>query len=382
MALVDNGVVVEFASEPGSYTFDKSSQPSIFAGAGGLGANIKASFDEAIQRFKRGGGVRSDQRVYYFNIKEILGNKYGTAEPIPWRVVDKDIGLDMDVDLRCNGEYSYKLVNPIIFYENVAGNVGGEYTRDMIDSQLKAELMTSLNAALAEISALGIRYSALPGHAPEIADALNHVLSSKWNDLRGISIVSFAVNSVSVSDEDEKRIKDLQAAKSLRDPVMAGAVLANAQAEAMRAAAENQGSAMAGFMGLGMANMAGGTTAQGMFTQAQAQPGAAMPPSAYPVAADGGFSTVAGAAAGGVAGGVAGPAGSGFVPVTDGANADTGWTCPACNQAGNQGNFCSNCGVAKPLPVATPEASSWFCPNCGHAGNTGNFCPVCGTTRP
>ena len=444
VALVDNGIVVEFTSEPGMYTFDKSSQPSIFAGAGGLGANIKASFDEAIERFKRGGGVRGDQRVYYFNIKEILGNKYGTAEPIAWRVVDKDIGLDMDVDLRCNGEYSYKLMNPIVFYENVAGNVGGEYTRDMIDSQLKAELLTSLNAALAEISAQGIRYSALPGHAPQIADALNQILSSKWSELRGIEIVSFAVNSVSISDEDEKRIKDLQAAKSLRDPTMAGAVLASAQAEAMRSAAENQGGAMQGFLGLGMASMAGGTTAQGMFSQA-AQPGGAagVPPSAYPVAADGGFGAVAGGAggtaggavggAGGAAGGAVGGAGApppvpgaavvgpppvpgaavvgpppvpgaavvvppvagttfapppapgaavapAPTPVAPAAEAD--WTCPACGQSGNTGNFCSNCGVAKPLPVAPPAPATWFCPNCGHADNAGNFCPVCGTARP
>jgi membrane protease subunit (stomatin/prohibitin family) len=412
VALVNNGIVVEFASEPGTYTFDESAQPSIFSGSGGLAANIKATFQEALERFKRGGGIAGDQRVYYFNIKEIIGNKYGTAEPIPYRVVDTDIGLDMDVDLRCNGEYSYKLMNPILFYQNIAGNVGGEYNREMMDSQLKAELMTGLNVALANISAQGIRYSALPGHAQDIASELNNVLSQKWRDLRGIEIVSMAVNSVSVSDEDEKRIKDLQAAKSLRDPNMAGAVLASAQADAMRSAAQNDSGSMMGFMGLGMANMAGGTTAQGMFdyaAQQQAQqgagqgvigqtgvdgatvpgtqpgvggapgvvgqPGSNIPapggapapgaPSAYAAAPNGGFPAPAPAPA--------------SVSATVPTAASTGsWNCPACGQSANSGNFCMNCGAARPAP-ATP--ATWTCPQCGKPDNSGNFCSECGTAK-
>jgi len=406
VALVDNGIVVEFASEPGMYTFDKSSQPSIFAGSGGLGANIMASFQECIERFKRGGGVRQDQRVYYFNIKEIIGNKYGTAEPIPYRVVDMDIGLDMDVDLRCNGEYSYKLTNPILFYTNVAGNVGGEYTRDMIDSQLKAELLTGLNVALSRVSAQGIRYSALPGKANEIATELNDVLSAKWRDLRGIEVVSFAVNSASVSPEDEKRIKDLQAAKSLRDPNMAGAVLANAQADAMRSAAENEKGAGVGFMGLGMATVAGGSSAQNLFAQG-AQGGGAIPPSTYPTAADGGFGVTPPAAGavppapgtvqpGAVPPPVAGTAQPGAVPpiyaapapaapaaptapvaaVVAGVAGAAAWTCPSCGQTDNTGNFCANCGTAKPAPA------TWTCPSCGQADNAGKFCANCGTPRP
>ncbi|MCL1879501.1 MAG: SPFH domain-containing protein [Actinomycetia bacterium] len=395
IALINNGIVVEFASEPGMYTFDASSEPSIFAGGGGLGANIMAVFKESIERFKRGGGVRSDQRVYYFNIKEILGNKYGTAEPIPYRVVDADIGLDMDVDLRCNGEFSYKLINPILFYQNVAGNVGGEYTRDMIDSQLKAELLNGLNVALSKVSAQGIRYSALPGQTMLIADELNQVLSSKWRDLRGLEVVSFAINSVSVSDEDEKRIKDLQAAKSLRDPNMAGAVLAGAQADAMREAAANEGGAMLGFMGLGMANAAGGTTAQGMFNQA-AQTGATVPPSSYPVAADGGFGVAGGGGAavppGAVAPGAAvgapvpapmpAPAPGAAPPPPNtaaaGAAGAAPWTCPSCGQGGNVGNFCANCGSPKPQP---PAPGPWICTNCGQQGNTGNFCANCGAPK-
>ena len=395
VAIVDNGVVVEFCSDPGSYTFDSSSQPSIFANTGGFGERLLNSFREGLERVKYGGGVHQDQRVYYFNTRELTGNKYGTAEPIPYRVVDVDINLDMDVDLRCNGEFSYRLTNPIQFYSYVAGNVDGDYTREMLDSQLRAELLTGLNAAFAKISAQGIRYSALPGHAPLIAAELNEVLSARWRDLRGIEIVSFAVNSVSIADEDEKRIKDLQAAKSLRDPTMAGAVLTAAQADAMRSAAENEGGAAIGFMGLGMANMSGGTSASDLYA-AGARGGNTPAPSAYGAAADGGFGAVSGQpvagaeAAAPVAPAVAPPAPSVApydmpaptaapvvaAPVYAAPAGEQTWDCPNCGQTGNSGNFCSNCGTKK------PEPATWDCPVCGKTGNEGNFCSNCGTKKP
>ncbi|MCL2631573.1 MAG: SPFH domain-containing protein [Coriobacteriia bacterium] len=372
VAIINNGMIVEFAADPGMYTFDSSTTPSIFADTGGFGKNLLAVFADGIERFQRGGGVYQDQRVYYFNVKEIYGNKYGTAELIPYRVVDTDIGLDMDVDLRCNGEFSYKLTNPILFYQNVAGNVSEDYTREMIDSQLKAELLTGLNIALARISAQGIRYSALPGHAMQIADEINDILSNKWRDLRGIEVVSFAVNSVSISDEDEKRIKDLQAMKSLRDPSMAGAALVAAQADAMRSAAENEGGAAIGFMGLNLASQAGSTATAA--TQMLTQPGVGGPPMTYPTASDGGFGAVGGAAA--AVAPVAGvdPSAAAVAPAAPVAE---GWVCPNCGQTGNAGNFCANCGTPKPVAPA-----AWTCPTCNKDDNVGNFCANCGTPKP
>ena len=223
MAVVDQGKVVEFCAEPGEFTYDGSPEPSIFCGS--LGESIKETFRQIGRRFSFGGGAPRDQRVYYFNLKEIVGNKYGTANPVPFRVVDKNIGLDIDIAIRCYGEYSYKIVDPLLFYANVCGNVGSDYRRAQIDGQLKSELMTALQPAFARISAQGVRYSALPGHTMEIAQALNEVLSEKWSQLRGIEVASFGINSVTAPRADEEMIKDLQRRAVMRDPNLAGATI-------------------------------------------------------------------------------------------------------------------------------------------------------------
>jgi membrane protease subunit (stomatin/prohibitin family) len=349
-AVVDNGVVVEFAAEPGSYTYDRSSEPSLF-GAGGFAANLGAVFQAGIDRFKHGGGVTKDQRVYYFNTKEILGNKYGTPNPVPFRVVDQNIGLDIDISIRCNGQYSYRLSNPILFYQNISGNVETAYTRDLLDPQLKTEVLTALQPAFAKISALGIRYSALPAHTMELSLALNEVLSTQWQP-RGLEIGTFGVNSVTASPEDEQMIKDLQKSAVLRDPNMAAATIAAAQADAMRAAASNEAGAMTGFMGLGFAQSSGGANPAQLFQQGQAaaQGRPTVPQSSYPVAADGGFPTAN-------QGAWAPPPGT-PVPADASAAADVFiqpaaapvpapagvWTCPACGKTDNTGKFCSECG--------------------------------------
>ncbi|MDR0876197.1 MAG: SPFH domain-containing protein [Clostridiales Family XIII bacterium] len=343
MAIVVNGKVTEFAAEPGEYTFNDG-EPSIFGGEG-FKKGFVDMFMAGVERFTYGGGVSADQRVYYFNTKELIGNKYGTSNPVPFRVVDTNIGLDIDISIRCNGEYSYKITNPILFYTNVAGNIQGDYKREAIDSQLKTELLTALQPAFAKISALGIRYSALPGHTTEIADALNEVLSAKWRDLRGLEIVSFGVNSVTASKEDEDMIKELQKTAVYRNPNMAGAALVGAQADAMKAAASNEGGAMMGFMGLGMAQQAGGAQAQQFFAQGQQAPAA---PAPAPVPA----------------------------PAAPAAAAD-GWTCAACGHAGNTSKFCEECGA--PRPAGAPV---YKCDKCGWVPedpkNLPKFCPECG----
>ena len=327
MLIVDQGKVAEVCAEPGEYTYDASTEPSIFCG--NLGESIIAVFKNIGKRFTFGGEAPKDQRVYYVNTKELLGNKYGTPSPVPFRVVDNNIGLDIDIAIRCSGEYSYKVTNPVLFYSNVCGNVQGDYTRDLLETQLKSELLTALQPAFAKISAMGIRYSMLPGHTVELADALNEVLSAKWKNLRGIEIVSFGVSSVKASDEDEAMIKELQKTAVYRNTNMAAAGLVSAQADAMRAAASNTnaGPAMA-FMGMNMAAQAGGANAQNLFAMGAAQP-APQPAVQEP------------------------------------------WQC-ACGSI-NTGKFCQECGSPKP-------AAEWRCA-CGTV-NKGKFCPECGAKRP
>lgn len=331
MMIVDSGKVVELCAEPGEFVYDIGTEPSIFYG--NLGENIKKSFAEIGKRFTFGGEPAKDQRVYFFNTKEIIGNKYGTPSPVPFRVVDNNIGLDVDIAIRCHGEYSYKIINPLLFYTNVCGNVDDMYLRETIDSQLKTELLTALQPAFAKISDMGIRYSSLPAHTMEIGDALNDVLSAKWRDLRGIEIVVFGVSSVNASEEDEKMIKEIQRNAAFRNPTMAAAHMVGAQAQAMQDAAKNEGGmgAMGGFFGMNMAQNAGGANAANLFAMGQQQQ--QQPQQVAP----------------------------------------SGWSCE-CGQGGNMGKFCMNCG--KPQP----SADGWTC-SCGTL-NKSKFCQNCGSSKP
>ncbi|MCI2048133.1 MAG: SPFH domain-containing protein [Lachnospiraceae bacterium] len=367
MLIVEQGKVVELCAQPGEFTWDSSTEPSIFCG--NLGQGILDTFKQIGRRFTYGGTTGKDQRVYYINTKELMGNKYGTANPVPFRVVDQNAGMDLDIGVRCFGEYSYKIVDPILFYTNVCGNVTTDYTRDTIDSQLKTELLTALQPAFAKISAMGVRYSAVPAHTTEMADALNEELSDKWSKLRGIKIVSFGISSLTASEEDEQRIKDLQTAATLRNPAMAAGALTAAQAQAMRDAAKNStaGPAMA-FMGMNMAGNAGGMNAQQFYGQAQQNGQNMNPGTVYPTAANGGF----GAAAGAVAGAAGAAAGQ---PAQQAAPAGDSWKCPSCGTV-NNGRFCTNCGTAKPAAPAVAK-----CPKCGYEYDPANppkFCPNCG----
>ena len=332
MRIVEQGAIVEFCAEPGEFVWDSSTEPSIFYG--GLGNGIKATWEQLKKRFTLGGDTGKDQRVYYFNTKELIGNKYGTANPVPFRVVDRNVGLDMDIGIRCFGEYSYRMSDPMLFYKNVCGNIASEYTRDRIDSQLKTELLTALQPAFAKISEMGIRYSALPGHTTELASVLNDVLSEQWKKLRGVEVVSVGVSSITANEEDEKMIKELQRNAAFRDPKMAGAHLVGAQAAAMQAAAANENAgAFMGFAGMNMAQNAAGNV-QGLFQMGQQQQAAP-------------------------------------VPTAPAAPAAGAWTC-ACG-AVNTGKFCSECGAKKP-------SDEWTCA-CG-AVNKGKFCSECGAKRP
>ena len=360
MLIVEQGKVVELCAEAGEYIYDASTEPTIMAG--NLSKSIPEVFRNIGKRFTFGGEAPKDQRVYYINTKEIMGNKYGTPSPVPFRVVDSNIGLDVDISIRCFGEYSYRITNPILFYTNVCGNVSADFDRAQIDSQLKTELLTALQPAFARISNMGIRYSALPGHTMEMAEAMNQVLSSKWKDLRGVEIVAMGVSSVKASEEDEAMIKELQRSAVYRNPNMAAAKMVDAQAEAMKAAASNAGGAMMGFMGMGMAQQAGGLNANQLFQMAAQQPAAQ--PAAQPEAPANGWKCACGHTATG-----------NFCPECGTKKPEAGWTC-ACGNV-NKGKFCSNCGAKKPA-----AAPLYRCDKCGwepeDPKNPPKFCPECG----
>ena len=340
MIIVEQGKIVEFCAEPGEFTWDSSTEPSIFSGD--LGGSIKETFKTIGKRFTYGGDTGKDQRVYYFNTKEIIGNLFGTATPIMFRVVDSRLGMDIDVSLRCSGTYSYQIADPLLFYTNVCSNVSSEYTRDEIDSTLKQEFVSALQPAIGRLSELELRPNQIPSHMPELEGAMNEVLTEKWGALRGLRIVSIAMSNISLPEEDQEMIKQAQKNAMFRDPTMAAATLVGAQADAMKAAASNSNGAMAGFMGMGMAQNAGGMNAQSLFAMGQQQAQVQQQAQAQ---------------------------------VQQQAPANS-WKC-SCGAVAT-GKFCPECGEKK--PVETPNGA-WKCPECG-AVATGKFCPECGTKRP
>lgn len=360
MIIVEQGKVVEVCAEPGEFTYDASTEPSIFSGS--LGEGIKQTFKTIGKRFTYGGDTGKDQRVYYFNTKELIDNKFGTPNPIPFRVVDNKIGLDVDVSVRCSGVYSYKIADPLLFYTNVCGNVEKEYTRDELDSQLKTEFISALQPAFGKLSDMEMRPNQIVSHNTELENAMNTALSAKWGELRGLAVVSIALGSVTLPEEDAEMIKQAQRTAIMRDPTMAAATLAGAQADAMKAAASNEAGAMTGFMGMGMAmNAGGGMNAQNLFAMGQQQ---AQSKQSAPEANS--WKCKCGTTAAG-----------NFCPECGSPKpaAEEGWTC-SCG-AVNKGKFCQNCGAKKPAGV--PQ---YRCDKCGwepeDPKNPPKFCPECG----
>lgn len=331
MIIVEQGKVVEFCAEPGEFTFDSSTEPSIFAGS--FGESVMQTFKTIGKRFTYGGDTAKDQRIYYFNTKEIIDNKFGTANPVMFEVVNKRIGMSRTVQVRCNGVYTYVISDPLLFYSRLCGNVENEFTRDMIDGQLKTEFIDALQPALASLSELELRPAQIPAKANELKQAMNNALKQEWIDNRGISVGKIAMNPITLTEEDMKSINDMEDAASMGgNPFMMAGRMANASAAAMETAAGNEAGAMTGFMGMGMA---GGMAGQGGFAAAQ------------------NFYNM-------------GVKQSEAVDVTD------GWKC-SCG-ALSSGKFCPECGAAK------PEANGWQC-SCGTVCK-GKFCSNCGAKKP
>ena len=359
MMIVESGMIVDVCAEPGEYVYDTSTEPSIFTGD--LEGNIKAVFQTMGKRFTFGGEAPKDQRIYFFNTKELTGFKFGTPNPVAFRVVDERAAIDIDVGLRCFGTYSIKLVNPLLFYKEIANNVADEFKYSEIEDQMKSELLTALQPALGTISAMGIRYSELMGHAKEIAQALKNELSADWTEGRGIEIKKFAISSLTINPEDDKMLKEMQRNTAFMDPTRGAAHMVGSTASSMQTAAGNSGGAMNAFMGMGMAQSAGGINAQSLYAMGAQQKAAA------PAAPANGWKCACGAVATGK-----------FCPECGSKKPEpksAGWTCPTCGVTAT-GKFCPECGTKKP----EPKSEDWTC-SCG-AVNKGKFCPECGTKKP
>ena len=377
--IVEQGKIVEVCAEPGEYTYDASTEPTIFSG--NLGSSLDQVFDVIGKRFTYGGDTGKDQRIYYINTKELIDNKFGTPNPVPFRVVDRNIGLDVDVAVRCSGVYSYRISNPLLFYANVCGNIEQEYRREELDHQLKTEFISALQPAFAKISDLEIRPNALPGHVTELCDAMNEALTGKWAITRGITVVSVAIGTIDLPKEDAEMIKQAQKTAILRDPMMAAATLTEAQAGAMKTAAGNSAGAMTGFMGMGMAAQNGGMNAQNLYQMGaemaqhnagqnqqnvSSQPHMTAPGKGGEKEAAGKWTCACGAV---------NEKEWKFCQECGKERPQEGWIC-SCG-AENKGKFCTECG--KPRPKGTPV---YQCDKCGwkpeDPKNPPKFCPECG----
>ena len=354
MIIVEQGKVVEVCAEPGEYTYDTSTEPSIFAGS--FGESLKNTFKAIGKRFTYGGDTGKDQRVYYFNTKEIMGNKFGTPSPIIFEVMNKRVGFSRTVNVRCNGVYSYSITDPLLFYTKVCGNVEQAYTRDIIDEQLKTEFVSALQPAFGALAEMELRPAQIPAKANELKEAMNEALQVDWLD-RGISVEKIALNPITLNPEDMKKIQEMEDSMSYgSNAAMMAGRMTTATANAMETAAGNSAGAMTGFMGLGMAGgaMGGGfNAAQNFYQMGQQQQQQQMAQQQAQQLVDAQAQAMANAAA---------------------APAD-GWKC-SCGATAT-GKFCPECGAKKPEPK---PVEGWKCA-CG-ATVTGKFCPECGSPKP
>lgn len=342
MIIVEQGKVVEVCAEPGEFTYDRSTEPSIFSGS--LGNSIIETFRLVGKRFAYGGDTGKDQRVYYFNTKEIIGNKFGTPSPILFEVTKKSINLSRTVQVRCNGTYTYMITDPLLFYTRLCGNVEDEYKTDEINGQLKSEFVDALQPAMGALAAQELKPAQIPAKAKELKEAMNDALKQEWIENRGISVGKITLNPITLTDEDMKKINELEDAAAYgASPMTMAGRMTDATAAAMQTAAGNSAGAMTGFMGMGMVGMGGQGgfgAAQNMYNMGAQQQMAQQQQTAQ------------------------------TAPAAD------GWKC-SCG-ATVSGKFCPECGAKKPEPQ--PSAGLWKC-SCG-ATVTGKFCPECGSPKP
>ena len=353
LLLVDNGQVTDFTTEAGIYTWDSSSSPSMFSGGLNMETGKKLVSDW-FSRFATGGEVPRQQRVYFVNMLEIRDNNFGTASPLPYN--DPEY---RNIYLRLNGKFSFKIEDPVVFFKSISGNVVSEFkTVDLMGKptepkQPRVEFTDSFAEVLNRCGAVDkLVFSVLPTEQGRLRKYMREALDDEWLQSRGMVVESVAIGGITPDDKSRERIEQVDQAKMFgSDPSALAAQQVLGTTAAMQTAAGNSAGAVTGFAGMGMlggmqGGMGGGNAAAfDLLKSQQAQQAAG--------------AAVVGAAAGAAAG------------------AAGGWTC-SCGAAGNQGNFCSQCGSPKPAPAA---AAGWTC-SCGATGNTGNFCSQCGSPKP
>ncbi len=326
--IVDNGKIVEFCAEPGKFKWDASSEPSLFGGS--FFEGMVDSFKKVGYRFTFGGDLGSQQRVYYVNTKEIMGNRFGTTTPMAY----DDPYYRTALYIRYFGQYSFKITDPVLFFSSIAGNIADVYTRETLVATCTDEFMTALDTALAMCASDGVKFSQLPTKQREIARYMSETLDSEWGMSRGLEVASVALAKVTPDDKSRERIEEFDSNVMHADPTAMTGGFAYAQMKAMKDAAANDAGAMNGFVGFGMAqNVMGGANTQATLLE-----------NAKKMAED------------------------------KKENKGEKRLCPECGAAVD-GKFCPECGAKYEVPT------DWTCPTCGKTCS-GKFCPECGAKKP
>ena len=350
MILVENGRIVDFCAEPGRYTFDSSTAPSLMSGNN---KGLKALASSIGGQFLAGGSRTATQRVFYINLGEIQGFKWGSGN-ITFDHWENDIMTGKPVwhiatTLMGNGTYSIHVTDPGVFFQvigsqKVGADGDGVISRTDIEPQIKTEAIAAIRQGVGQLSKLHIAYTDIAANEMQLTEDVNAILTQSWNEARGIGIFKIAIGMMDADDVSKEKIAKYQETKGYTDPSMLGAYMGMGQTQAMQAAGANANGAVTGFAGLGMmGGMANGANIAGLMQQGQmqqAQMQQAQMQQAQPQAPQG-----------------------------------ASWTC-SCGSV-NTGKFCPNCGAQKPAQAANA------CPNCGYIipdpSNPPKFCPECGT---
>lgn len=343
MILVDGGKIVDYTAEPGYYTINNSALPSMLNGQFG------DSLSEAFKRFKYGGQTPTKQKVYFINLQEIKGIKFGTRQPVNYF----DSFYNAELFLRAHGTYSIKITNPLQFYAEAIPKNTDHVEIDEINEQYLSEFLEALQSAINQMSADGIRISFVSSKARELGKYMAGILDEEWNQMRGMEVQAVGI-SISYNEESQKLINLRNEGAMLSDPTIREGYVQAAAARGLEAAGSNANGAMAGFMGMGMAGNIGGSIVGNASSVNMAQMQMNQQAQNNMNQMNMGM-------------GQMNQSNMGVQPQPQQA---AGWTC-SCGQV-NSGKFCSNCG--KPAPSA-----DWTC-SCGQV-NTGNFCSNCGKPR-
>jgi len=349
MMLVDGGKIIDYTAEEGYYTVKNSSLPSLFNGQ--FGDSLK----EAFNRIKYGGQTPTSQKVYFVNLQEIKGIKFGTPNPVNYF----DSFYNAELFLRAHGDYSIKIVNPILFYSEVIPKDKARVEYDEISEQYSAEFLEAFQAAINKMSADGQRISFVTSKGTELSKYMDDVLDEEWTKNRGMEVKSVGIASISYDDESQKLINMRNQGAMMQDASIREGYMQSTIAQGIKGAGENPNGAGMGFMGMGMAMGTGGS----YMGQASANNMQAMQMQQGQQAAQN-----MGQQAGGTAAGVAGMAQT---------SAQGGWTCSCGNTNPSGSKFCSNCGKPKPADAN----GEWAC-SCGTKNPAGSrFCSNCGKPR-